>query len=678
MNDPHFQPLRAAVAFDDTGTGNSIYTHSLDFIKDGHDSTVAKLRSMLGIQTIVAHNAPFEWAVLNRIGIHLPASRLRDSAVTARAAGAGSSLEAAAPQLLGVDKLSSGKNLIKLFSIPGPWQEKFNSLAFEPQVVYDNPADWKEFGKYCELDAKLGLELRLKYKHYLTSKEDLFQSLTMEMAFAGWPVDVDTVQEMQRRYIENMDKALADFRRVNNAAELNLASLKQMKEWCADRKIRANSFDEKHVASLLRRLEKKVVTMPVDDIKRAGYLEVMAMLKTKQILGGASLKKLVTILDTVGEDRRLRDQYLHCGAGQSLRTTGRSVQMQNLKRIAEPADMSTLRDDDVEWTNGEMAENLRQVFTASDPNGFLLVGDFKSVESRGLAWLAGEEWKLDAYDQGQDLYKVLASKIYGVPYDSVDKTQRQTGKVGELSCGYAAGSGAVQEFAKKMDVEMSEAEAAKLVNDWRAANPETVIFWADLDQLLDQALGQALGGAISIPQLNLKDGFNLSMKRVSTPQTLRDQHPGAQSLMLEVLDHRREPFLKRYFHGCYRTGRNVRFYKPSDRKTGDLWRQSYTDPKTGLIRHYELYGGKLAGILTQSFCRELFFQSLAIASAEYQKYDNTTLVGQFHDEIVVDWQPGICDLEGARSILAASMADSGVVPSFPLEADIKHAYRYIK
>src|SRR5690606_31548398 len=148
---------------------------------------------------------------------------------------------------------------------------------------------------------------------------------------------------------------------------------------------------------------------------------------------------------------RLRDQYVHCGAGQTLRTSGRSVQMQNLKRIGLPVNMDLLFDANTSWSNNAMAENMRQVFTSSHPQGELIVGDFSSVESRGLAWLSKEAWKTASYREGKDLYKVLASKIFNTPYERISKTQRQVGKVGELSCGYGAGPGAVKEFAQNMD-----------------------------------------------------------------------------------------------------------------------------------------------------------------------------------------------------------------------------------
>ena len=89
----------------------------------------------------------------------------------ARAAGAGGKLEAAAPQLLGINKLEQGKDLIKLFSIPGKYQEESGVRGFHTGVIADNPEKWKDFGKYCTVDATCGLGLALEWGWVFTAFE---------------------------------------------------------------------------------------------------------------------------------------------------------------------------------------------------------------------------------------------------------------------------------------------------------------------------------------------------------------------------------------------------------------------------------------------------------------------------------------------------------------------------
>jgi DNA polymerase len=466
-----------------------------------------------------------------------------------------------------------------------------------------------------------------------------------------------------------------DFRQFTGDKDLNLNSHPQLVEWCAKRGVRASSFDEAHVASLLKRLDKKLM-VEKDFTKAANYGEVRLLLHTKQALGGSSLKKLTTILDTTGDDRRLHDQYLHTGAGATFRTTGRGVQMQNLKRLnGEGDDMAELLIEENVWSNDRLASNLRQVFTATDPLGLLIVGDFSSVESRGLAWQAGEGWKLEAYAKGQDLYKVQAGLIFGKHHDDVSKSERQVGKVGELSCGYGAGGEAVKDFAEKMGVLLSEVEAAKLVKDWRAANPKTVDYWNRLDAALHRAIESRVVAIVSIPH------GTVEIFPRPAPESLRKQvgDPHLVSLTVRLILRDGTEVLSRVIHGTSIKGRNIQYWKPSERKTGNLWSDEFVNQKTKRLQKYTVYGGKLAGLLTQSLCREVFFGSLRQIHEWVGRHKNVQLVGQFHDEIVLDWEPvpGEVGLSDTRTALAVAMTVTNL-PQFPLAADIKADYRYIK
>lgn len=683
IRDPHFTPLIARLV--GRSAGRKIVGR-YDIITDTRTGMANRLYQDIGDRFIVAHNAPFEKAVLDWLGLCYPADRFVDSAVVARAAGAGSKLEAAAPQLLGQDKMAVGKELIKLFSIPGVYQEMNDTQSFVTDITLAHPEEWVQFGDYCELDAEQGLDIVLNWEWVLTGDEHSYEAITLAMNETGWHVDIDLVKEMQRRYEDNMSRQLEQFRNWSGAHELNLNSLKQMKEWCAERGIKATSFDEKHVASLLRRIEKKLEQMDPSDHKYDGYYEVAELLRTKQVLGGSSLKKLEVILNNVNSDSRLTDQYLHIGASQTWRTTGRNVQMQNLKRIGdEPADMAELDDPDVEWDNDELARNIRQVFTATEDDGFTIVGDFSSVEGRGLAYLAGQADKLQAFRDGLDIYKVGASKQYNVPYDMVSKAQRQFGKVGELSCGYQAGSGAVQSFASGMGVTLTEGEAAKIVNDWREANPLIVDFWWKLDEMLHKVVDAPTMWQ-EIHRLPF-DNLVLKISTIEAPKSLTTQVGRAMKSIEVELSQDGGVILRRFFHGVYNRGKNICYFRPSELKSGDLWKIDYVDQKTKQRRNYSIYGGKLAGILTQSFCREIFFRVLRRVERWVQAYPHIQLVGQFHDEIVLDWKPlrppagsSSMWLDQTKARLEDCMSDPGAIgfPSFPLAADVKHDYRYTK
>ena len=671
INHPDFEPLLQAIAWRVTPS-SEISTRLYDFVRfDYNDNWVSEdLKHLVkGGRTLAAHNSMFEKLVLNRLWpTQIPDTRIVDTAVLARCRGADSKLENAAPQLLDptMRKHTEGKRLIRKFS---------TGTRPSKDQVKDDP-DWKLYGEYCVQDAKLSLLLAEEFAPAL--KDELkYQQLTEQMNRVGWKVDLDTVDTMQRLYEENKAALLDNFQlRSDPGRTLNLNSTVQLKKWCAERSIKATSFDEAHVSSLLTRLNKALQAGRFSGSKRADVLEVVEMLKVKQALGGSSLSKLQKIKELTGPDGRLRHQYMHVGAGQTYRTSSVGVQMQNLKRLDgnHLGDMDSMEENPGDWSNDKLAENLRQVFTATDPDGELVVGDFSSVESRGLAYVAGEAWKLDAYRKGQDLYRVLGAKIGGLTYDEVPKSHplRQTGKVGELACGYGAGAGAVASFAQGMGIEMTEAEAGNLVSDWRSINPMVVKMWNDLNDTL-------LAAVKGLPTtVKLANDIAVRIAPISTPESLQQIHPGAQSLKV-VMYVRDKLFLSRVFHGCYLRGRDIIFYKASSKVNGPLWTDTYVNPKTKLLTYHKVYGGKLTGILIQSMCRQVFFNSLELLSLALTG-TGVEIVGQFHDEIVVDWNPGRTklSLDQVITIMENCMSDPGPLKGFPLEADIKHAHRYIK
>ena len=687
-----FEPLIAAMYSSDShldSPGISVYDFVLaeDSDKLKQDFLQELYRLVDKERKIAAHNAAFEANTLRRMGADFNYNKFMDTAVVASAYGAGRRLAQAAPQLLDLEKMEEGANLIKLFSIPN---ERFNFkrvTADHLRADEDLMKKWEVFKQYCMVDAKLSFMIADTLP--LQGIEFYHAYVTEQLNRNGWTVDLDALEAMQQRYAANCAEAEDKFRSLTEDFELNLNSPIQLQKWCRARGVNFKSFDEATVLKMLPKVQKKLSTMSPDDKRYEDYSQVATLLETKRILGGSALKKLATIQNQVTPEGKLLDQYLHLGASQTFRTTGRGVQMQNIKRlppVLKP--METIFDSSVEWTNEDMAANMRQLFRASNPDperGALIVGDFSSVESRGLAWLAGEQWKLKAYHEGKDIYKVLAAEQFGVDYYYVSKDQRKFGKVGELSCGYGAGPGAVQSFAEGMGVALTEQEASKIVRDWRGANTEITHFW----EMLDRALHLSISSGETPDVLLGPDGHDYKFRFIVEPEvdSLTELHPGAQKLSICFMS-RETVLFTRVFRGCYARGRNICYYKPTGLKTGALWSGSYMDPKTKRQGFYDIYGGKLAGILTQSFCRELFFSALRIAQFQFGVPDSgVKLVGQFHDEIVLDADLDELATRGktfddVANDLEAIMSDSFIrghkIPEFPLSAEVNYAWRYIK
>lgn len=672
MEDPEFSILLACTYSIDG-------TRVFDFVMH-REQAMEEFRTYISLMsTIRAHNAAFEMYALKVSGYSTSAEFI-DTAVIAAAAGASRHLSGAAPQLLKEDKMEEGRELIQLFSIPNavfdfkrPTREKILS---DPELI----RKWNLFKHYCLLDAKLSYLLGSEI-HSIDPVESTYEQVTFNMNRQGWTVDLLSLALMQEQYAANLEELQEDFySQYDPGRKLNLNSLAQLKEWCRVRGVRAHSFDKLRVSKMLKSLQKRMLTPNLSQAKLDDYRAVEALLLTKQELGGSALKKLDVIEAMTTPEGKLFDQYLHIGAPQTFRTTGRGVQMQNLPRLSNPKDMELLKTE--RWTNQELAANIRQLFTASHPDGELIVGDFSSVESRGLAWIANEEWKLKAFFDGLDLYKVLASKpaLHNKPYDQITKAERQDGKVGDLSCGYGAGPGAVQSFAENMGIDLTEEMARRLVSGYRDENTRIVGFWKGLDEAL-QKVNREQFAAWESPGHPM--GLYVSMFLKPSPPSLRAQHPGVYTLSVKIQFNKGE-LVHRVFHGFHKKGNQFCYYKPSDLKSGDLWKSSYTDPKTGLKRDYTLYGGKLAGILTQSLCRELFFSTLRKTDRFLQDWsENIRIVGQFHDEIVVDYVPSLeypleeC-VQNLKHIMSVALIGSVKLQNFPMNAEVNHAYRYIK
>jgi hypothetical protein len=214
--------------------------------------------------------------------------------------------------------------------------------------------------------------------------------------------------------------------------------------------------------------------------------------------------------------------------------------------------------------------------------------------------------------------------------------------------------------------------------DFRRTNPRTVEFWHALQAALEEAF------EVGVSHVVLPHG-KIAMATTETIDSLLHQEKGRKlkSLMINVQLPGGEDGVrfKRIFHGLYRDGNNFSYFRPSERKTGDLWVPDYTDPKTGLKKRYSLYGGKLAGVLTQSLCRQIFMDGMMNTYLAFLPSNNVTLVGQFHDELVLDVSPAgsvlHAPLEEAVAKLERIMSTT-VLPDFPLDCEVKWDYRYTK
>lgn len=658
VSSENFKVLCASVT---TIAGTEVY----DFVSDlfAMEKLISLLRS-LTTERVYAHNAEFEAAVTRTF---MPDCNVTwvDTAVLSRMAGGSSSLDSAARQFLGgPTKVAAGADLIKLFCMPGELQEANGSGAFDPSIVTMYPNEWHEFVHiYCATDTEITFDLASCLVAKLAKTEEAHLNLTSKMNNIGWPVDLALVDAMIEARDKNRDAQLAAFQEAHDpAGELNFNSPKQLAEFAKQHGVRVKSLAELPLSKLLVKVQDKV------DAGEERYRPVLDMLLTKQALGGSSLAKLEKIKDMTSADGRLRHQYMHVGAGQSYRTSGAGVQLQNLKRFdGNPGNLSNL---DL-WDNTKIANNIRQVFRA-DPGNVLMVADYSGVESRALAWLADEAWLLTAVESGLDPYKMMAAYQFRIPYDEVTKKQRTHGKFGVLQCGYGAGAQSVKDVAEKQGVTMSIKEAFEVVENYRENNSNIVALWNKVDNVLRAAIATG-GGRASLGPANSR--VSLDFDSIKSPPSLKAQAAArgrsVTSVRMTVLVNGNLLF-ERVFHGLYMHGNEIRYYKPRSAKGGDPWSATFTDAN-GKVQPYKLYGGKLVGILTQSFCRELFMTGLE--QLFELLHPDVKIFGQLHDEVVIEAAAESVQL--LQDALSERMTGNRF-DGLPLDVEVKWAVRYIK
>ena len=137
-----------------------------------------------------------------------------------------------------------------------------------------------------------------------------------------------------------------------------------------------------------------------------------------------------------------------------------------------------------------LSQLIRTAFVPR-PGYKFIVADFSAIEARVIAWLAGEQWRMNAFANGEDIYCASASKMFGVPVvkHGVNGHLRQKGKIAELACGYGGSVGAMKAMGGE-DLNLTDSELKQIVNDWRDASPHIVDLWWAVDDAVKKAIKQ--------------------------------------------------------------------------------------------------------------------------------------------------------------------------------------------
>ena len=476
---PNFEMLLFAYAVDDGDV------HIIDIA--GGEELPEEIIQVIKSDTVVktAYNAQFERVCLSRYlklpeGEYLNPQSWYCTAVQAAELALPLSL-ADVGSVLGLErqKMTEGKELIKYFCVPcKPTKSNGNRTRNRPCHDINK---WETFKKYCMRDVDVERQIAYKLKMYPISDEE-HRLYVLDQIINDRGVLVDCELAKQAVKLNSIQSAVAVEQAYMITGLENPNSVTQLKQWLKENGVEIESMSKKAVKSLADETDG----------------DVSKMLKLRLLMAKTSVKKYEAVIRSVCSDNRVHGMMRFCGANRTGRWSGNILQPQNLPQNHLP-DLTLARDivkdGDFEMLDmmfgnvpNVLSELIRTVLIPK-PNHRFIVADFSAIEARVLAWIAGEQWRIDTFKNGGDIYCASASKMFKVPVEKngVNGELRQKGKISELACGYGGSVGALKNMGA-VEMGVQENELQGLINDWRNANPHIVRFWYEVGNAAMKAI----------------------------------------------------------------------------------------------------------------------------------------------------------------------------------------------
>ena len=494
-------------------------------------------------------------------------------------------------------KMEEGVDLIKYFCKPCRPTKKNGGRT--RNLPHHDPEKWSLFKKYNarDVEVELGIKARLAKFPVPDFVWDEYH-LDQEINDRGILVDMTLVE--QAIVIDAKTKQSLRSRMQETTGLENPNSITQMKDWLSGQGIEAESLDKKAVKELLSDADE----------------DVADVLTCRQQLAKASVSKYRAMQKAVCADGRARGMFAFYGANRTGRWAGRIIQLQNLPQnhmddLEEARNL--VRDGNFEalelmYDNipSVLSELIRTAFVPK-PGYKYIVSDFSAIEARVLSFLAGEQWRIDTFREGKDIYCASASQMFGVPVEKhgVNSHLRQKGKIAELALGYGGSAGALRAMGA-LEMGLTEDELEPLVASWRQANPRITRFWWDVDA----AVKKAVKDKTSVEARGFRFYYQSGM------------------LFIDLPSGRRLSYVKP------RIGVN-RFGSES---------VTYEGINLGKWTRLETYGAKVTENLVQAVSRDI----LAYAMKTLR---HCFIVGSVHDELIIECSLGVslqtvCDQMG--------------------------------
>ena len=534
-----------------------------------------------------AFNANFERVCLSRfLGKRLKPQGWYCTMIWSAYMGLPLSLEKVGEVLrLDKQKMNEGKALIRYFSIPCK-PTKTNGMRTR-NLPHHDLEKWSTFKEYNQRDVETEMAIKKKltalpmpyseWENYWVDQNINDRGILIDEVLVDSAIKFD---EILRE--ENMDRAKELTGLENPNSPL------QLKEWLNKKGLEIDSLAKKDVESALKNAE--------GDIKE--------VLELRQELSKSSVRKYDAMKNVKGKDNRARGLIQFYGANRTGRYSGRLIQVQNLRRnnlkdldlarsLVKNRDFETM-EILYESPSDILSQLIRTAFIPKEGTRFI-ISDFSAIEARVLAWLAGEQWVLDAFENGEDIYCRTASRMFGVPVEKhgVNGHLRQKGKIATLACGYQGALGALKAMGG-IEMGLSEDELQSIVDSWREANPNIVSLWWDIDSVVKRVVKTRTKEKYK----NLVISYEKGILFIELPSKRRLAYPKAKI-------------------GTNRFGGESIVYEGI--VVGNKWDK------------IESYGGKFVENIVQAIARDI----LAEAMMRLEK-KGFNIVMHIHDEVVIE------------------------------------------
>lgn len=440
----------------------------------------------------ICHNSAFEREAFRRhFGFYQNPEEYEDTMILAAYNGLPLSLDAVGSALnLRDQKLKEGTLLINYFC--KPCKQTISNGGRTRNYPEHAPDKWARFKEYCVRDVEVSQAIYYRLNSYkATDFERRVWALDARINERGVMVDMELVESAIAVDAAFRTEHLEELKRLTGLENPN--SIAQLKGWLEAVGVTCETLNKATVGDLLGS-----VTDPT----------VRRVLELRQLLGKTSTKKYEAMVNACCTDHRVRGLTQYYGAARTGRWAGRLIQLQNLpqnhlKEIGEVREIVRAKDlEMLEMVFDSVPDTLSQLIRTAlvaKPGHTFLVSDYAAIEARVIAYLAGEQWRMDVFAQGGDIYCSSASQMFKVPVvkHGVNGHLRQKGKIAELACGYGGGVGALKAFgADKMG--LTEEEMQDIVAQWRQASPTIPRLWRDTEDAAKRALENP-GKTFSIP-----------------------------------------------------------------------------------------------------------------------------------------------------------------------------------